>query len=281
MEKLDKALEIIERTIGSVPSLYSVALYGSAARKEDFIESWSDIDLLIVVDACFKIPRRIYECISHWYFEVTDEIGEKLEINIHDKGNVMYGKLDFLTESFKHHLRKEAITIYGSEIRDILSPHSPEGIENYIAHSLWITRKNYVSRMNGDYKSLREATKQSLKAFKNFVLNACLLKSGYIKSWRKQDVLESFKFNFPEFKTEEIEELLSVPKKWNSINNRDELLELLYSSVKLREEIVKALVEWKKWKNSRKFLVKFLSLILLPFSQPAKNKKLLGNQLFV
>ena len=31
-----------------------------------------------------------------------------------------------------------------------------------------------------------------------------------------------------------------------------------------------------KWKNSRKFLVKFLSLILLPLSQPIKNNKLLG-----
>lgn len=253
MEKLDKALEIIKRTIGSVPSLYSVALYGSAARREDFIEDWSDIDLLIVVDACFKIPRRIYECISHWYLEITNKIGEKLEINIHDKGNVMYGRLDFLTESFKHHLRKEAITIYGNEIRDILSPHSPEGIENYIAHSLWTTRKNYVLRMNGDYKSLREATKQSLKAFKNFVLNACLLKSGYIKSWKKQDVLESFKFNFPEFETEEIEELLSIPSRWYSLNSRNELLELLYSSVKLREEIVKALVEWRNGKIQENF----------------------------
>ena len=229
--------------------IYSVCVYGSAARG-DVIPGWSDIDLLIVFNYNFVVPRECYESAISWYSKINSEIRKKYDLKVqvspYDKANLAYGRFCFMNEDFKTHLRESAKVLYGKNIRDILPQIFPIGLEENIAYSLWTTRKNVITLNYNNGKELQEGVKRCIGGFKNFLRNVCYLKDGKLKGNSSAAIVEQFFPSFPQISDNEVEKLFNATKEWESLKNDEKILkELLFSSLDLRERVIELMSESK------------------------------------
>lgn len=236
--------------------LYGALLYGSLAREEDFIPGWSDCDVLFVPNYDFCCPRDFYNELGHWYANVRERIEYKkvkwgiedeIDVSVYDKGSVKSGRFCWMITNFKDHLRKSGKVFFGNDVRDILSNEKPKTDEEYsMAYGLWRTRitassLNYYRRH--DKKSFKYEFKKSIKALGNFCRNAVILVQP-LKNDAKSKILQQFVDLFPEIKLEDIRKIMEIPQKWPSLDE-EEMTELFFKGLEIREEVVKALVNKK------------------------------------
>jgi len=112
-----------------------------------------------------------------------------------------------------------------------------------LAYSLWITRKNIIELNYANKRKLKESVKSCIGGFKNFLRSASYVKAGSLKGDSTSEILEQFYSLFPEINREEVEELMKVPYKWDSIDEENYLKELLFSSLNLREKIIEIIAK--------------------------------------
>jgi hypothetical protein len=242
-------LDEIKESLKELKGIYSICVYGSAARG-DFIPGWSDVDLLIVFDYNFVVPRECYESAISWYSKTNSEIQKKynsrVKAYLYDKANLAYGRFCFMQEDFKTHLRESSKTLYGKDMRDILPQIFPIGLEEKIAYSLWTTRKNIITLNYNNHKELQEGVQSCMGGFKNFLRNVCYLKDGKLNGDSNAAIVEQFFSSFPQISENEVEKLLNATKEWESLKNNEKILkELLFSSLNLRERVIELMSESK------------------------------------
>jgi len=260
--KLKETLAILKEELK--PSLtshcYSISTYGSAARGEDFIEGWSDVDVLVIPKYNFQCPRNFYEEAARWFTRTRERLEERganwgikdeVGLSIYDKGSVESGRYAWMIESFKDHLRRSAKTILGNDIRNILSKEQPRMNEEAgLSYSLWRTRFTASTldyNRKHDEKQFMYDIKKSTKATSNFFRNAVVLKAGRLKSDAKSQIAEQFIEVFPEINPKHVLEIIGTPILWPDKLSRNEMLDIFYNGLETRETAVKVLAESKRF----------------------------------
>jgi predicted nucleotidyltransferase len=254
--KLKETLTILKEELK--PSLtehcYGISTYGSAARGEDFIEGWSDVDVLVIPKYDFQCPRSFYEEASRWFTRTRERLEEKgadwgikdeIDLSIYDKGSVESGRYAWMIESFKDHLRRSAKTICGSDVRNILSKEHPKMDEEAsLSYSLWTTRSTASTldyNRKHDEKEFMYDVKKSTKALSNFFRDAVVLKGGKLKSDAKPEIAKQFIEVFPEVNPESVLEVIATPILWPNKLSQNGLLDIFYNGLETREIAVKVL----------------------------------------
>jgi len=133
--------EFLEKLHEFLNDIECIALVGSIAREEDFIEGWSDIDILVVVKKRDLINniKDIAKEINNKYPK-TEKGSDILSLWIDDTNNVMKW---FGLGCEYYNVIKDFILIYGNDIRSQLHQPSKEELERTLKHFLTEAQKYF------------------------------------------------------------------------------------------------------------------------------------------
>jgi hypothetical protein len=231
---------------------YGISTYGSAARVEDFVVGWSDVDLLVVPKYDFQCPRDFYEEAASWFTRTREKLEEKganwgledeVGLSIYDKGSVESGRYCWMIESFKDHLKKSSKTIWGNDVRNILSERQPKmNEEAALSYSLWKARQTASTldyNRKHDERQFMYDVKKNTKALGNFFRDAVALKGEKLKSDMKLKIAGQFVDLFPEADPLGVLAVAGTPYLWPL--DRDSMADIFYSGLETREIAIKAL----------------------------------------
>jgi hypothetical protein len=245
---MDEIFDELRKSLKDLHRIYTVAIY---PPEKEFIPTLTYLEALVVFNYDFIIPKKSYVETIRWYSKINPKIKKKFGVEIiispYDMGNLELGKFCFMPERFKESVRKNAITIYGKDIKGILPSNSPKGEELYVAHDLLMTRRNFITsdyetnpqKFGKMYKFMKDYLfSECIKGLKNFVKKVCIVKDGYLKGKSDEEILEQFYSLFPEMSDGKIEELMSLSFESVLRKGKDYFKNLLYLSLNLREKIV-------------------------------------------
>lgn len=211
-------IEAIKKEFENNEKIYGILVYGSASRG-DFIPSFSDLDLMLVVDCDFVIPRECYKEIGRSLVKLVEENNIYIDVMICDR-EILGTKFSTLGPYIKKHIRNKGEMILGKNLKDLLSENyfidediTKSEARGYMAWNLNSSRKNavYLSYYKEyDKKRFEEVIKQGLRSLLSFMRNAILLKTDkWIED--KGEIFESFKEEFRSLSFSE----LDVGKRWS------------------------------------------------------------------
>lgn len=245
-------IESIKKEFENNEEIYGILIYGSSSRG-DFIPAFSDLDLMLVVNHNFVIPRKCYEKIGRSFGKLVEEYNIYIDAMICDK-EILGTKFSTLGPIIRKHIKDIGEVILGKNVKELLSENyfidkdiAKSEARGYIAWNLDSSRRNtvyleYYKKHNGI--KFEEVLKYSLKSLPSFIRNAVLLKTNkWIED--KNEVFELFK--------EEFKSLYFIDpdmgRRWYHLSE-EEKVDLFFQSLNLREEIIKILAEDVEKKKS-------------------------------
>lgn len=264
---INKTVDTVIEEFRKVGDIYGILLYGSAAKLYKQTDTGKlqrrpkDIDLLLVLNFPFLIPRHAYEQVAESAKKARKLSDFPLELTVCDKELPRTRFTTFGPLSVKKHFQHSR-PIFGEDIRKLFSgayfiaankfPVTEEEFENkvrpeseargYMAWNLKNARKgaiDYKYNARYDRKDFERNIEYSVGSMMNFIRSAVLLKKG---NWYEEyeELLKAarqeFKLSDPEIETDE-DNLKGL--------DFDSKVNAYFCSVKAREEIVQDLCKKK------------------------------------
>jgi len=259
--QLDELLAITREEFPSTlkKHLYTITLVGSGAREIDYFPRWSDLDIVIVPDYEFLCPRGCYEKIALWYTNIRERVedvgrmwglDEQVNLHVYDVGTVKSTRLTRMTEGFRKHILRsgENYLERGRDIKEILPRKiSQTREENDIGYAAWRTRitateLNYQRKR--DENTLKYNIKMSLRGLTNFRRRVVEYIDHELVYDANPRIADRFIELFPEVNQRDFSEIIQLSSRWPNHKriDLDELTDLFFKGLEIREAVIKTLV---------------------------------------
>jgi len=213
-------------------TLFAIVGCGSLLNPRDLIASWSDIDLLIIVDQLdFNVKQKIAQVVETLESEYKIRFG----INIITKEEAIQPKFPSLTHGGK---TLQTLLDANEDPQRILyckvkKPKLYVPTRNEIKTfslvnigMLVLRNRRSLIRVPDDLVKLKELVAQEIRG--SYILTRLGVELiGHCNCKSKKDIIEQAKITFPNFDFKFLANNLLVIKRWGTIKNRVELLKLL------------------------------------------------------
>ena len=214
--------EKLSSALSSIPSTYSVLLYGSVARNK-FVPGRSDLDLAIVQNADVLTNKEHVLQAAHTISELTSMYRVELQINFFDTTTLRDGRFSTLDAYFMQHLQKEGRVLHGVDFRKEAS-----------ARPIYHTKENTLGmRLRQSRVRLLDAPFHAAFATPQFAYDfgSCLEKTievaleaveyvtGGIPDFSKNGALGAFEEVFPTINTKRVRDIAQILDDYSTFND--------------------------------------------------------------
>jgi len=213
--------------IKSVDEKTSFFIYGSYLRR-DFVPGVSDLDGFLILDDGLVTSKDDLRSLSYGLMETSKLFPKvKFQFNVLDWDSSLDGRFLTYTKDYTDFFKKNAEKICGNfNIDAMLGFMYKSAILNSISHNLSKLRQNFLyydfNRFLGNVQSIEKTIYSPLGSLARLPKQFCLLTGGQLIE-SKEDSLEQFKINFPNYMDngffKELFSLLKDERKYKDFHN--------------------------------------------------------------